>query len=219
MAPAAPGLFGPGRRPAEHPILEAKLHIRMSRTAMSLAGAIALAAAGGPAAAADNIQLLTHGVAVANVSAPPATAAFATWCAGVCFPTTNQIVRDPANGQPKGAIYVWGKNFQFGAGGSLCFSEFIVFDLPQGQVHVASGDTGTCGAPIDPGLKPPQYPELGATVVIAGGGDGQIVGGTGKYAGWTGTYTDRVFVGFGDPSAGVGGIVYYDQLWFSISGR
>jgi hypothetical protein len=186
------------------------------------ASALALAATAGfsaTAAAADNIQLLTHGVVSANVAQPPSTPAFASWCAAVCFPTTQMPVWDPSTGQPKGMIYVWGKNFQFGAGGSLCFSEFISFALAQGEVHVASGDRGTCGAPIDPALKPPLHADKGALVVIAGGGDGHIVGGTGKYAGWTGTFTDRVFVGFGAPTSGVGGIIYYDQLWFSISGR
>jgi hypothetical protein len=169
------------------------------------------------AVAADNVQLLYSGLAVANTKSPPATQAFANWCASVCFPTVHQSVQDPSSLQAKGTITVWVKNFQFGSGGSLCFSEFIVFSLDQGQVHVASGDGGTCGAPIDPALKPPLYQSLGAIVVIAGGGDGTIVGGTGKYQGWRGTYTDRVFVGFGAPTSGVGGIVYYDQLWFSIS--
>jgi hypothetical protein len=173
----------------------------------------------GWAAAADNIQLLYSGLAVANNKSPPTTAAFASWCAGVCFPTVHQSVQDPSTAQVKGTISVWGKNFQFGAGGSLCFSEFIVFGLDQGEVHVASGEAGTCGAPIDPTLKPPLFPALGATVVIAGGGDGTIVGGTGKYMSWSGSYTDRVFVGFGAPTSGVGGIIYYDQLWFSISGK
>jgi len=186
-----------------------------------IAGAIVAAASGfsGLAAAANNIDLVVNGVAVPNLTAPPSTAAFASWCAGVCFPTTNQPVYDPTTGQNKGAITVWGKNFVFGAGGSLCFSEFIVFALSQGQIHVASGVNGTCGAQIDPALKPPLHQDLGALVVIAGGGDGAIVGGTGKYKKWTGTYTDRVFVGFGAPTSGVGGIIYYDQLWFNISGK
>jgi hypothetical protein len=185
---------------------------------LSMATALAtLAGISGVASAADNIQLLYSGIAERNLAQPPGTPAFNNWCNGVCFPTTQQPVHDPRNQQQKGMIYVWGKNFQVGAGGSLCFSEFIVFALDQGEVHVASGDKGTCGAPIDPTLKPPmsQYPD--ASVVIAGGGDGSIVGGTGKYANWTGTYTDRVFVGFGAPSSGVGGIIYYDQLWFSIN--
>lgn len=173
----------------------------------------------GAAGATNSIQLVFNGLAAANSAAPPNTAAFTSWCNGVCFPTTNQPVYDPANGQLKGAIYVWGKNFQFAVGGSLCFSEFIVFALDQGEVHVASGDRGTCGAPMDPVLKPPLHADKGAAVVIAGGGDGVIVGGTRKYKNWTGTYTDRVFVGFGLSTSGVGGIVYYDQLWFSISGK
>ena len=173
----------------------------------------------GTAGANNDIQLVYNGLAAPNLAAPPATQAFATWCAGMCFPTVNLPVRDPRNGQVQGSIYVWGKNFQYGAGGSLCFSEFIVFALDQGDVHVASGDQGTCGAPIDPLLKPPLHQDKGAQVVIGGGGDGSILGGTGKFTRWTGTYTDRVFVGFGAPASGVGGIVYYDQLWFSISGK
>lgn len=178
-----------------------------------------VAAFAGTASATQNIQLLVNGLANPNTATAPETSAFTSWCDGVCFPTTHQVVNDPGNGQPKGTIGVWGKNFQFGAGGSLCFSEFIVFALDQGEVHVASGERGTCGAPIDPALKPPLHADKGAQVVIGGGGDGVIVGGTGKYRKWTGTYTDRVFVGFGAPESGVGGIVYYDQLWFSISGK
>ncbi len=191
-------------------------------TSRSITAAALVAAAtffSGAASATNNIELVSNGLAAPNLSAPPNTAAFGSWCGGVCFPTTNQPVYDPATGQNKGAIAVWGKNFAFGAGGSLCFSEFIVFALDQGEVHVASGVNGTCGAPIDPLLKPPLHQDKGALVVIAGGGDGAIVGGTGKYTNWTGTYTDRVFVGFGAPASGVGGIIYYDQLWFSISGK
>jgi hypothetical protein len=189
------------------------------RSAAACALVAAAAGFSASAGATNNIQLLSNGVVVPNGAAPPATAAFTAWCAGICFPTTQMPVVDPGNGQPKGMIYVWGKNFQFGAGGSLCFSEFITFALEQGEIHVASGDRGTCGAPIDPLLKPPLHQDKGALVVIAGGGDGNIVGGTGRYANWTGTFTDRVFVGFGAPTSGVGGIIYYDQLWFSISGK
>lgn len=179
----------------------------------------AASAVAGTAAAANNIDLVYNGLAVANASAPPATSAFANWCMGICFPTTQFPALDPSTGQKKGSADVWGRSFVYGAGGSVCFSEFIVFSLEQGEIHVNSPDKGTCGAQIDPALKPPKYPELGALVVIGGGGDGVISGGTGRYANWTGSYTDRVFVGFGLPSSGVGGIVYYDQLWFSISGK
>ena len=107
---------------------------------------------------------------------------------------------------------------------SLNLLFFMSAILPKDGLHelhvgTADGEQVTCGAPIDPVLKPPLHQDKGALVVIAGGGDGAIVGGTGKYQNWTGTYTDRVFVGFGAPSSGVGGIIYYDQLWFSISGK
>jgi hypothetical protein len=193
----------------------------MNKFRSAVAGAVFAAAATvcGPAAAANSIQLLTHGLAVLNTTAPPTSAAFAAWCGSVCFPTTHQPAYDPATGLARGSFKVWGKNFEVGAGGALCFSEFIVFALQEGELHVASGDRGTCGAPMDPALKPPMHADKGALVVIAGGGDGHIVGGTGRFQNWTGTYTDRVFVGFGAPASGVGGIIYYDQLWFSISGK
>lgn len=185
-----------------------------------VATAFAMAATfAGMASATQNIQLLVHGLATPNTTAAPDSAAFTSWCGGVCFPTTNQDANDPGNGQQKGSIRVWAKDFRVGEGGSLCFSEFIVFVLKQGELHVASGERGTCGAPIDPTLKPPLHADKGALVVFGGGGDGAIVGGTGKYQAWSGTYTDRVFVGFGASDSGVGGIVYYDQLWFSISGK
>jgi hypothetical protein len=179
----------------------------------------ALGATPGAAAAAPTLQLLVDGLARPNEADPPTSAAFETWCADRCFPTTRQVVHDPRTGQRRGVMEVWGRDLQHGEDGSLCFSEFIVFRLDHGQLHVASGERGTCGAPIDPALKPPRHAELGATVVLAGGGDGVIVGGTGRYRRWRGTYTDRAFVGFGPPERGVGGIIYYDQLWFGITRR
>ncbi|NRF67189.1 hypothetical protein HLB44_09360 [Aquincola sp. S2] len=178
---------------------------------------LALAAAWpGTAIAAQTIDLVFNGIPAANVSTPPATPAFADWCASSCFPTT-QFPVYAATGNQRGTAYVWGKSFAFGSGGSLCFSEFIAFALNEGDLHVVSGVNGTCGAPIDPALKPPLHADKGALVVIAGGGDGIIAGGTGKFKRWTGTFTDRVFVGFGAPTSGVGGIIYYDQLWFRVT--
>jgi hypothetical protein len=194
-----------------------------TRTALAAAAAMAgLLAWGGPAAAAGtNLQLVADGVPAANTATPPATSAFESWCSGgalPCFPTTQFPVYDPGTGQAKGMAYVWGRDFAFGAGGALCFSEFIVFSLAQGQLHIVSGVNGTCGAPMDPVLKPPK-PIPGADFVIAGGGDGTVAGGTGKYAKWSGTFSDRVFVGFSGTGGGVGGIVYYDQLWFTINAK
>ena len=171
----------------------------------------------GLATAAKNIELVFSGVPAANASTPPSIPAFANWCGGICFPTTQFPVYDPATGKKQGHAHVWGKSFAFGAGGSLCFSEFIALSLDEGEIYVNSPTNGTCGAQIDPALKPPLHADLGALVVIGGGGDGVIAGGRGRFKRATGTYTDRVFVGFGAPTSGVGGIIYYDQLWISVS--
>ena len=179
---------------------------------------LALATASpGIAAAAPSVNLVFDGIPSANVSAPPATAAFASWCGGSCFPTTQFPVHDVDTGALRGTAAVWGKAFSYGTGGSLCFSEFIAFALNDGELHVVSGDKGTCGAPIDPALKPPLHANLNTQMVIASSGDGVIAGGTQRFKGWSGRYTDRVFVGFGAPTSGVGGIVYYDQLWFKVT--
>jgi hypothetical protein len=170
----------------------------------------------GSASALQTVDLVFNGIPSANISTPPTTQSFVDWCSGNCFPTTQFPVYD-STGNKGGVAYVWGKAFAFGTGGSLCFSEFVAFSLNEGDLHVVSGANGTCGAPIDPSLKPPLHADLGALVVIAGGGDGLIAGGTGRFQGWTGSYTDRVFVGFGGPTSGVGGIVYYDQLWFRVT--
>lgn len=176
-----------------------------------------------PALATDNISVAYTGVAVANTHSTPALQAFTDWCAaasGACYPTVQQPVFDTTTGRPRGTVYVWGA-FPFNAGtiypGAICFSEFMVFEFADGELYTHTPPNGTCGAFMDPLLKPPQHTDLGATAVIAGGGDGVIAGGTRRYMHWSGTFTDRVFVGFGAPTSGVGGIVYYDQLLFVIS--
>jgi hypothetical protein len=176
------------------------------------------------AVAGENISVINSGVAVANTRAQPTLPAFASWCeasgAPFCVPTTQFPVYDTITGEQKGMAYIWGA-FPFNAGtgafsGSICFSEFMEFVFPEGKLYLRTAKNGTCGAFIDPALLPPKYPELGATAVVVGGGDGVIAGGTGKYKNWSGTFTDRVFVGFGAPTSGVGGIIYYDQLMFQI---
>lgn len=199
----------------------------MLRQTLAMSAVLASAAAFSPSALAgsDAISVVFSGVVAANTRPAPTTQAFANWCtasgAAACVPTTQFPVYDTESGEKKGMAYIWGA-FPFNAGsgayaGSICFSEFMVFALEDGEVHVNTAKNSTCGAFIDPALKPPKYPELGATAVVAGGGDGVIAGGTGKYKNWKGTFTDRVFVGFGAPTSGVGGIVYYDQLIFGIT--
>ena len=196
----------------------------LTSTAMAL-----LAGFAAPAGAHDGdnddagISLVYTGLAVANTRATPTLAAFADWCnaaTGTCFPTVQQPVFDTETGRRRGTVHVWGA-FPFHAGatypGAICFSEFMVFELEGGELYSHTAPDGTCGAFMDPALKPPKHADLGATAVIAGGGDGVIIGGTGRYKRATGTFTDRVFVGFGAPTSGVGGIVYYDQLIFILS--
>lgn len=175
--------------------------------------------------ATNNINLIYDGIATPNTRAAPTTIdAFNAWCAtgSACIPTVEQPLYDMSTGQLKGTIYVWA-TVPFNAGSAIpsafCFSEFFVVALAEGEIYAHSGPNGTCGATMDPLMKPPKYQDLGATVVIAGGGDGVIVGGTGKYRNWSGSFTDRVFVGFGAPDRGVGGIIYYDQLMFSFMGK
>jgi hypothetical protein len=175
------------------------------------------------AGADESINLVYSGVAIANARPLPTDKAFTDWCratTGACFPTVQQPMYDTATGLKRGDVYVWGA-FPFHSTANypaaLCFSEFMVFALDGGDITVYTGPNGTCGAFMDPTIKPPLAAYPAATVVIAGGGDGVISGGTGRYRNWSGTFTDRVFVGFGAPTDGVGGIIYYDQLIFRIS--
>jgi hypothetical protein len=179
------------------------------------------------AQAANSINLIYSGAAVANSVLPPThLPTYDAWCsasgATFCVPTVQQTMFDMSTGQAKGTIYVYAA-FPFNGGAaimsSFCFSEFFVVALAEGDLHAHTGPNGTCGATMDSGIKPPDEDFPLADMVIAGGGDGVIVGGTGKYARWTGTFTDRVFVGFSSAGAGVSGIVYYDSLMFSFTGK
>src|SRR4051812_39741718 len=151
-----------------------------------------VAQGGSSAARGDSVVLLYNGPAIANTHAVPQTAAFTTWCASNCIPSVALPVTDAVNGAARGTIYVWTSPFiSSGDGNSLCFGEFIWYALNDGNVYTDSGHNGTCGAFIDPSLKPPTH-ITGFGEEIAGGGDGTIdAGGTGKYKDWTGTYTDR----------------------------
>jgi hypothetical protein len=50
--------------------------------------------------------------------------------------------------------------------------------------------------------------------VIAGGGEGEIVGGTAAFSNWSGTYVTRVFVETDD----AGNFSYYDYLFAKLLG-
>ena len=175
--------------------------------------AVAQAVSGRDGNTSPKIVLHYTGPAISNTQSPPNTPAFAAWCGTSCAASVMQPVYDPATGELRGKIYVWTKDFVFASDGkSLCFGEFIWFELSEGSVYTHSGTNGTCGAFIDPSLKAAANIP-GPAQVIGGGGDGVIVGGTGKFGKWTGTYTDRVFVEF----SFTGGANYYDQMFFALS--
>jgi hypothetical protein len=185
---------------------------RFACAAVALAFTSLLPATSGAANDGQDIQLLFKGFSVPNTRAQPVTQAFAEWCNNSCAPSVQIPVYDPANGRLRGNIYVWTTPFVPAADfKSFCFNEFIEFELKEGTLYTQSNPNGVCGATIDPSLKPATHVVGGA--VVAGGGDGVIVGGSRKYRNATGTYTDRVFVELGAP----GSPYYYDQLWFSLS--
>jgi hypothetical protein len=170
-------------------------------------------ASGGGTVAPHNVVLVYNGPAVPNTQPAPSTPAFTSWCDSECEPSVSMPAVDASTGRVEGTIYVWTKNLDLTPGAPLAFGEFVWFALNNGDIYVHSGETGTGGAIVDPLVRQPTHLNGDPGVVAAGGGDGDIVGGTGKYKKWTGTYTDRVFVELNF----AGGPNYYDQLFWSIN--
>lgn len=152
-----------------------------------------------------------------------------------CIPTTQFPLVDPATNNKVGMAYVWGANFIYGMGDTLCFTEVIKYDLnvkshsqsKRGTVYTISDTGGTCGAFTDPTIVKPVGTKYGSVVVIAGGGAGTgsnpadaagikhgIVGATGDYSYLRGgSYVDRVFVEFSANNT----ITYYNALFFELT--
>ncbi len=165
--------------------------------------------------AKNNIELYFKGAPAPNGYLGAYPEVLTAFCNGnnancVALATTQFELFDPRTNQPQGFAYVWGKDYQYGSGSTVCFTEFILYDLKEGQIYTQGDAGGTCGATLDPNLVSPVSPN--AVVVIAGGGDGDIVGGTRKFNNLKGSYTDRVFVEFSQNFE----IVYYDSLFFSL---
>lgn len=157
-----------------------------------------------------NIELYFTGAPEPNsgVSSWPS---FNSWCGNTCFPTTTFTAIDPVSKKEAAKVRVWGKDMHVSPdGNTLCFTEFMEYKLSQGTLYTLGRTNGTCGAYMDKALVPPKYnPDA---EVVAGGGDGNIVGGTEKYAGAKGAFDDRVFVEFINRSS----IVYYNALFFNL---
>lgn len=165
-------------------------------------------------ASEQNIELYYSGPAAANAESGPDTQVFNDWCAGGCFPTTQFSLVDPVSGKNAGSANVWGKDTTFSADGqTLCFTEFIVYHLKKGDIYTLGGFQKTCGTYMDRALVIPKSSTDPGVQVLAGGGEGSIVGGTGKYKNITGTYNDRTFV---EILRAQFGIKYYDALFFNL---
>lgn len=138
---------------------------------------------------------------------------FHDWCNNgdevpECFPTVQLEVFDDRKDNSVGFIYAWGQDFAASAdGGTLQFREFIYYRLDRGDLYTISTAPGhPAGAFADPALVIPKSGIAGA-IVLLGGAEGQVVGGTGIYQDAGGVYSTRLKVEFvqGNP-------VYYDEL-------
>lgn len=154
--------------------------------------------------------IVAEGFAAPNTYAGPLPSFFDTWCHATedgtpCIPTIAIPVTDVRKGNHLGTIYAWGKDFK-NVSGTLQFKEFVLFDLKGGQLFTLSQDGGhPGGAFADPTLIPPKQGD----VVLIGGAEGVVVGGTGKYSSARGPYSTRLKV------ETIGGFfAYYDELYF-----
>lgn len=156
-------------------------------------------------------MILAEGFATANTYSGPLPAFFDAWCADTedgapCVPTVRLDVFEPKKARLLGAIYAWGKDFRSNGAGTLQFKEFVLYDLKDGQLYTLSQDGGhPGGAFADPSLVPPKYGD----VVLLGGAEGLVVGGTGKYSHGGGPYSTRLKV-----ETINGFFAYYDELYF-----
>lgn len=142
---------------------------------------------------------------------------FHEWCNNgddipECFPTVELQVVDAKKTETLGSMYAWGQDFKASAdGGTIQFREFIYYELDGGELFTISQAPGhPAGAFADPSLVPPKSGLAGA-VVLLGGAEGLVIGGTGIYDGANGDYSTRLKVEFinGNP-------VFYDELYISF---
>ena len=155
-------------------------------------------------------MILAEGFATPNTYEGDLPGFFESWCADTedgnrCIPTVTLDVFDPKTVRRLGAVHAWGKDFR-SASGTLQFKEFILYELNGGRLYTlsqAGGHPG--GAFADPSLVIPKHGEL----VLLGGAEGLVVGGTGKYKDARGPYSTRLKV------ETIGGFfAYYDELYF-----
>ena len=150
--------------------------------------------------------VISEGFAAPNSYSGPMPDGFDDWCGGICFPTVTLEVMDAKKARHIGHVHAWGKE-PVDAGPTIQFKEFIIHEYEAGQIHTISQDGGhPAGAFADPGLVPPKF----GVVVLVGGAEGQVVGGTGRYHNASGEYSTRLKV----EADGTGTFIYYDELFF-----
>jgi len=156
-------------------------------------------------------MIVAEGFASPNTYSGPLPGFFESWCADTgdgsqCIPTVTLDVFDSKKARPVGTIHAWGKEFRSTASGTLQFKEFVLYELKDGQLYTLSQDGGhPGGAFADPTLVIPKHGDL----VLLGGAEGLVVGGTGKYRNAGGAYSTRLKL------ETIGGFfAYYDELFF-----
>ena len=157
-------------------------------------------------------MILAEGFASPNTYGGLLPGFFESWCADTeedgsqCMPTVTLDVFDSKKARRLGTIHAWGKDFRSTASGTLQFKEFVLYELRDGQLYTLSQDGGhPGGAFADPSLVTPKHGDL----VLLGGAEGLVVGGTGKYRNAGGPYSTRLKL------ETIGGFfAYYDELFF-----
>jgi hypothetical protein len=165
-----------------------------------------LAGTGNALAGPNGSVIIAEGFSAPNSYSGELPDIFVEWCGGVCFPTVTLAVTDAKKTRHLGYIHAWGKE-PTGTGVTIQFKEFIIGEFSGGQIYTISQEGGhPGGAFADPSLIPPKQ----GVVVLVGGAEGQVVGGTGKYADASGAYSTRLKV----EDDGNGTFIYYDELYF-----
>jgi len=156
-------------------------------------------------------MILAEGFAAPNTYSGSLPAFFDAWCADTedgsrCIPTVTLDVFDSKKARRLGVVHAWGKDFRSTASGTLQFKEFVLYEFREGQLYTLSQDGGhPGGAFADPSLVIPKHGD----VVLLGGAEGLVVGGTGKYRFARGPYSTRLKL------ETIGGFfAYYDELYF-----
>ena len=156
-------------------------------------------------------MIIAEGFAAPNTYGGPLPGFFESWCTNTedgsrCIPTVMLDVFDAKKARKLGVVYAWGKDFRTNGSGTLQFKEFILYELKDGQLYTMSQDGGhPGGAFADPSLVIPKHGD----VVLMGGAEGLVVGGTGRYSTSKGPYSTRLKV------ETIGGFfAYYDELFF-----